>query len=222
MEYYLDYSGVELDDDVDLNKGSIWDWTDKYTHYLIVEQNFAEVLDGIGYDKAKELVKSWKPSIKTEAISKEATTWAVVNTEHRKDKENLIPIKVEGKITPITFRGWAYGERQHEYSTGSIRATFETENEAMNYIKLTQTATNENLINRDEPPYYNFNEFWFHVARYWLDCDAERSELEEAFYYGMEHPYNSFDQCPVIYDYWNHYGEYLELAFLAGQESSLD
>ena len=60
MEYYLDYSGVDLDDDVDLNHGSIWDWTDKYTHYLIVEQNFSEVLDTIGYDKAKELVNIWK------------------------------------------------------------------------------------------------------------------------------------------------------------------
>lgn len=63
MEYYLDYSGVELDDDVDLNKGSIWDWTDKYTHYLIVEQNFAEVLDTVGYSRAKELVNAWKLNI---------------------------------------------------------------------------------------------------------------------------------------------------------------
>ena len=74
METYLDYSGVELDDEVDLNHGSLWDWTDKYTHYLIVEQNFAEVLDTVGYEKAKELVQAWKQSneiksnIKTENL----------------------------------------------------------------------------------------------------------------------------------------------------------
>ena len=73
VESYLDYSGIELDD-IDLNYGSIWDWTDKYTHYLIVEQNFAEVLDTVGYEKAKELVQAWKQSnelksnIKTENL----------------------------------------------------------------------------------------------------------------------------------------------------------
>ena len=149
MEYYLDYSGVELDDDVDLNKGSIWDWTDKYTHYLIVEQNFAEVLDTVGYEKAKELVQAWKQS-----------------------------------------------------------------NEIKSNIKT------ENLINREEPPYYNFNEFWFFVAKYWLDCDAERSALNDAFDYGMSHPEAVFNDCPVFYDRYNHEGEYLELAFEAGQESA--
>ena len=149
MEYYLDYSGVELDDDVDLNKGSIWDWTDKYTHYLIVEQNFAEVLDTVGYEKAKELVQAWKQS-----------------------------------------------------------------NEIKSNIKT------ENLINREEPPYYNFNEFWFFVAKYWLDCDAERSALNDAFDYGMSHPKAAFNDCPVFYDRYNHEGEYLELAFEAGQESA--
>lgn len=149
MEYYLDYSGVELDDDVDLNKGSIWDWTDKYTHYLIVEQNFAEVLDTVGYEKAKELVLAWKQS-----------------------------------------------------------------NEIKSNIKT------ENLINREEPPYYNFNEFWFFVAKYWLDCDAERSALNDAFDYGMSHPEAAFNDCPVFYDRYNHEGEYLELAFEAGQESA--
>lgn len=149
MEYYLDYSGVELDDDVDLNKGSIWDWTDKYTHYLIVEQNFAEVLDTVGYEKAKELVQAWKQS-----------------------------------------------------------------NEIKSNIKT------ENLINREEPPYYNFNEFWFFVAKYWLDCDAERSALNDAFDYGMSHPEAAFNDCPVFYDRYNHEGEYLELAFEAGQESA--
>ena len=149
VESYLDYSGVELDDDIDFNHGSIWDWTDKYTHYLIVEQNFAEVLDTVGYEKAKELVQAWKQS-----------------------NENKSNIKTE------------------------------------------------NLINREEPPYYNFNEFWFFVARYWLDCDAERSALNDAFDYGMSHPEAVFNDCPVYYDRYNHEGEYLELAFEAGQESA--
>jgi hypothetical protein len=149
MEYYLNYSGVELDDDVDLNKGSIWDWTDEFTHYLIVEQNFSLVLDTIGYDKAKALFNAWKKS-----------------------------------------------------------------NEIKSNIKT------ENLINREEPPYYNFNEFWFFVAKYWLDCDAERSALNDAFDYGMSHPEAVFNDCPVFYDRYNHEGEYLELAFEAGQESA--
>ncbi len=149
METYLDYSGVELDDEVDLNHGSLWDWTDKYTHYLIVEQNFAEVLDTVGYEKAKELVQAWKQN-----------------------------------------------------------------NEIKSNIKT------ENLVNREEPPYYNFNEFWFFVAKYWLDCDAERSALNDAFDYGMSHPEAVFNDCPVFYDRYNHEGEYLELAFEAGQESA--
>ena len=149
METYLDYSGIELDDEVDLNHGSLWDWTDKYTHYLIVEQNFAEVLDTVGYEKAKELVQAWK--------------------QRNKIKYNI---------------------------------------------------KTENLINREEPPYYNFNEFWFFVAKYWLDCDAERSALNDAFDYGMSHPEAVFNDCPVFYDRYNHEGEYLELAFEAGQESA--
>lgn len=149
METYLDYSGIELDDEVDLNHGSLWDWTDKYTHYLIVEQNFAGVLDTVGYEKAKELVQAWK--------------------QRNKIKYNI---------------------------------------------------KTENLINREEPPYYNFNEFWFFVAKYWLDCDAERSALNDAFDYGMSHPEAVFNDCPVFYDRYNHEGEYLELAFEAGQESA--
>lgn len=148
VESYLDYSGVELDD-IDLNYGSIWDWTDKYTHYLIVEQNFAEVLDTVGYEKAKELVQAWKQN-----------------------------------------------------------------NEIKSDIKT------ENLINRKEPPYYNFNEFWFFVARYWFDCDAERSALKDAFDYGMSHPEATFSDCPVFYDRYYCEGECLELAFKAGQESA--
>ena len=78
----------------------------------------------------------------------------------------------------------------------------------------------ENLINRENPPYYNFNEFWFFVAKYWLDCNAEYSALNDAFDYGMSHPEARFTDCPVFYDQWNHEGEYLELAFEAGQESA--
>lgn len=59
--------------------------------------------------------------------------WAVVKTQNGK---HCIPVKIESnKLDKVTFYGWAFGERLHEYARSAIMITCETEEAANNYIK---------------------------------------------------------------------------------------
>lgn len=58
--------------------------------------------------------------------------WAVVKTQNGK---HCIPVKIESNKLDITFYGWAFGERLHEYSRSAIMITCETEEAANDYIK---------------------------------------------------------------------------------------
>lgn len=74
--------------------------------------------------------------------------WAVVKINSNRSSThivpNYIPVKIEDtNLNSVTFHGWAYGERLHEYPRSAIMITCETEEAANDYIK---SICNENGV----------------------------------------------------------------------------
>lgn len=84
-----------------------------------------------------------------ESKSIQKDNWVVVNVEPRLAAyARLVPVLVssepsEGKRQ---FFGWAYGERQHEYSSSSIVYQASSEEDATNFIKSKKGMTVRELL----------------------------------------------------------------------------
>lgn len=71
--------------------------------------------------------------------------WVVVNIEPRLSGfARLVPVKVSVVGSP-TFRGWAYNEREHEYSTGSVLYLAKSEDDAQKFIDSNKGKTVKQL-----------------------------------------------------------------------------
>lgn len=70
-----------------------------------------------------------------ESTSLTKSEWVVVNTEGRKTNNAvLVPVQVESAGSP-TFKGLAYGERMHEYSTSSVLYHAKSQDDAEKFIE---------------------------------------------------------------------------------------
>lgn len=82
--------------------------------------------------------------------------WVVVNIEPRLSGfARLVPVKVSVVGSP-TFRGWAYNEREHEYSTGSVLYLAKSEDDAQKFIDSNKGKTVKQLkesVNLNESTY---------------------------------------------------------------------